>query len=331
MVKLKINLYRFYRRLPSKLFKWLYCLYAKQLSPPTQKQSRLIEDLRSTFLTLSVEQTDSESVLSQTWLEFQKALKKEVAEQDPRSFLRWPVILNTMFPDDPEYLPIEFAVIRKDTEWLSRWKKAIQETSIGRPMPFWRYRNSSSNTIHQAYHILVFEHEWDQRINYFDQVLEFGGGYGCLRRVIHNLGYNGSYCISDFPTFSALQNYYLLQSELPIGNGIGGTLLLSDIDQFLDVCQAAKGKVLFIANWSLSETPFELRTRVLSEVARHCTAFLIGYQDEICGIDNATYFADWSASIAEKFECRVIKIEHLRGNNYLMGWKTEAFGKHTVK
>ena len=321
MEKISLKLNRLGRRMSAKVFKLWYHLKERPLHPPTPWEDEMIEELRSTLRALPDTQQESDSEISQAWFQFQKALIRDIAEQDPRSFLRWPVILDTMFPENPEYVPIELAALKADAEWLNRWKHAINETPIGRPLPCWMYQESSANVIHQAFHLLTFEREWGIKINYFDQILEFGGGYGSLRRVIHELGYHGKYCIHDFPSFLALQRFYFLQLGLSVEDCNSGTLLLSSTDHFLDVCQASSGRTLFIANWSLSEAPLELRTRVLSEVVKHCTAFLIGYQDEMCNTDNASYFSNWSASIAKNFDCRVKLIEHLSGNSYLMGWK----------
>src|SRR5207244_11597755 len=49
-------------------------------------------------------------------------------------------------------------------------------------------------------------------------VLEFGGGYGSMCRLFHNLGFRGRYLIFDLPAFSALQRFFLRSIGMCVGS-----------------------------------------------------------------------------------------------------------------
>ncbi len=300
------------------------------LPPPNKLESRLIEELRHSIRRLPPLHSDSpEESAEAIWTRNRMRIREKILDDDPRRFLNWEIIKNTMFFSNTPYILPAFESLRASERWQSRWREATLESKIGLPLKFPDYPQSSGNLIHQAYNLNQFEECSGKSIEEFKTIVEFGGGYGSTCRLAHKLGFSGRYFIFDLPELSALQRFYLKLNGIGVmdegaaettRNG-GGVVCLSSMDE---LAASLNGRTidLFIANWSLSETPLELRGRFLPLV-ESASAFLFGYQDSFGRVDNARFFADWSVKQTDVSWTRV-SIEHLPANNYLIGTRTAA-------
>jgi hypothetical protein len=152
-------------------------------------------------------------------------------------------------------------------------------------------------------------------------VFEFGGGYGSLCRLFFRLGFRGRYVIFDLPHFSALQQYFLSSIEIPIvglnDQGMGVTLV-HDVEALGEVRhKLSMNDSLFLANWSLSESPVAIRES-LGDIIDSCNHVSIAYQEVFAGIDNADYFSSLRSKRPQKV-WEVLPIAHLPGNWFLFG------------
>ena len=150
------------------------------------------------------------------WRRFIEQFRDAMAREDPRAFLRWPTIAKAMFVSNQPYLSIELLSLRSRRDWRRRWRPALRESPVGHPVPFWALPWSSGNLIHHAYHLAQFEARTGRPAERFPAVFEFGGGYGSMCRLFHQLGFSGRYVIYDLPQFSALQAFYLGSLGLPL-------------------------------------------------------------------------------------------------------------------
>lgn len=300
--------------------------FSHSFKPFTPKEISLIENLRSEFSKLPLEETENCSLSEKVWKENSNRLRQKILSDNPRNFLRWDVITETMcFPNEP-FVEIEFNCLRRSEGWQERWKKAIKETSVGQPVPFHLYPNSSCNLIHQAYHLYQLEERTGINVNKFNFVFEFGGGYGNMCRLLHNLDFAGKYVIFDLPQFSALQRYYLQSVGLPVlsgksfGSARSGVICISSIDDLKTVIESSTGNqsCLFLATWSMSEAPIGVRDSIL-ELIKDFDSYLIAYQNYFHEIDNNKYFKAVRSKLNGDTTWQDIKIEHLPGNSYLFG------------
>ena len=240
-----------------------------------------------------------------------------IHSKDPRAFLSWDVIQETMFVNSADYIRQELRCLQEHTEWR-RWSEAIKESPVGCPPRYKEYKKSSGNLIHHTYHVAQFESFLGYKASFFDCIFEFGGGYGSMCRLLHNLGYQGRYIIFDFPEFSALQRYYLqsLQIDMTPSRGVSCLSSLEDLQNNLDKTENA----LCIATWSLSETPLDFRFEIMPLLNKF-NNFLFAYQESFEGVDNKTFFSDFVTKRPDiKWENRAI--EHLPGSHYLFGRKS---------
>lgn len=300
------------------------------LKPATPYENTLIDEIRNTFENLPLMTIEDSESSTAYWAKSMNRLKELVMKNEPRNFLKWDVILETMFVTNASYISKEFSEIKKHHLYNNRWKKAIIENTMGNPNRYLHLNGSSGNLIHHCYHIKNFEEKNETSVNNFDFVFEFGGGYGSMCRLFNNLNYNGKYLIFDLPAFSAIQKYYLKSLNLnvideedffnPLSKGV---LCISDIEKLKVILNKINTlddiNSLFIATWSISETPLELRNDVIPLVEKF-DSFLIAYQSKFQTIDNIKYFNDFVKRNSRK-TWKNWEIKHLPNNYYLIGKK----------
>ena len=289
------------------------------------REAALVDDLRSEIRIMPEPKAATDTAAEVAWVGNRMKLRKCILEKDPREFLTWDVVTGSMFVGNRAYIDNELAYLMQRPDWERVWEAVIQEDPVGDPKPFKRNKGSSGNRIHQAYHLARFEEATGQPISRFPLVVEFGGGYGSLCRIIHKLGFQGRYFIFDLPEFTALQKYYLgsLAMELIEARdffaGRRGILCTSDPKLLGSMAASEAQTGLFVATWSLSETAPAFREQIMTLPAINATgAYLIAYQSEFEGIDNTHFFGAWRKS---KPGIRWVQCEiaHMPGNYYLFG------------
>lgn len=291
----------------------------------TAREAALVEDLRRDIRTLAKPRAATDSPAESSWLANRMALRRHITEGEPSRFLRWDVVTGSMFVGNRAYIDHELAYLMQRPDWKSVWEGVIQEDPAGDPKPYKRYKRSSGNRIHQAYHLCRFQAEMGLPVSRFPLIVEFGGGYGSLCRLVHKLGFRGRYILFDLPEFSALQKYYLGSLNMPLvergapASGKPGILCTSDPDLIGSVTRQQAQSGLFVATWSLSETELAFRKRFMTLPAVDAAgAFLIAYQRDFGGIDNPRFFDVWRET---KPAVRWVRSEiaHMPGNYYLFG------------
>jgi hypothetical protein len=160
---------------------------------------------------------DAAITASPLWNEQRNRLRNLLRDGDVGAFLRWAPVRRTMVKRGHGPIVHELAHLRARADWSSRWRSALRETTLGAPRPFPRYPRSSANLIHHGYHLCRFEEDTGMPMDAMDVIVEFGGGYGRLCHLVHDLGFSGRYVIVDLPEVAALQRCYLRPSTGPGG------------------------------------------------------------------------------------------------------------------
>lgn len=163
----------------------------------------------------------------------------------------------------------------------------------------------TNNLIHQAYHLQQWEQTTGQRVEELSSIVEFGGGYGAMRLLIHELGFRGRYTIYDLPEFSLLQEYYLSQY---------------DVKTEWNPRRKPKNVDLFMALYSISEVPPEQRNKYLSGFMSFPKSYLFLYSGQWQDWDNVGWIRQFAMSTV--LEWKHSEIEHLpdRNNWYSIGY-----------
>ncbi len=276
------------------------------------EQDALVESLRAEILAGHAHGSPSSG--GSLWDLARQRVVDHVLNDDPRRFLRWPEIRSTMFVANSSYSSVELDALMKNHAWSERWRPALTEDPCGCPTPSRGALYTSDNLIHHVYHMLTAEERLG-RIQDFDEIIEFGGGYGSFARLVRRLGVPSRYHIHDLPEFAALQRYYLAsvasyRREPTINEKVTWG---SNIDQIPEKRVASR---LFLAFWSLSEMPMRDREPWL-DVIDECDGVVIAFQGEFEGADNKTWFDRLQRKVGLAWDCW--EIPHLNGSFYLVG------------
>ena len=328
-----MSLKKYFRNRKNRKLRQISGKYDTPPGPITESEKKSVDRLRDDFRNLDIQSSRESEESACEWNRNMSRLKTLVLEEDPRNFLRWDVILKTMFVENAEYIEPEIEYLKQQPNWASRWETALAEDKTGHPLPYWKYPQSSGNLIHHAYHIARFESWSSGQLSEYDFIFEFGGGYGSMCRLIHRLGFQGTYVLFDLPAFSLLQKYYLRSIGRPVleepdeCSNQSAIVCLSSIESVQKIIRScsAREKTLFLATWSISETPLQFRSRVF-DLIRDFDSFLIAYQERFNEVDNVKAFSEFQKQI---HDCRWedIPIRHIRGaNRYLFGIR-QPYGK----
>jgi hypothetical protein len=292
-------------------------LFDRPLPPATPQEQELIAALQA-----ELTEAPKPNMLPK-WVQFREEVRRIFSEQDPRNFLRFGIIQHTMCVTNSGAVVRELPALRFSAKW-PLFRKAVVESPVGNPIRFIYHPESSGNLLHHCYHILRFEEATGANAAKMDLVVEFGGGYGSMCRLFHRLGFKGRYFIYDLPEFSAIQRYFLKSLNLPLrdpAQGVeeSGIYLFSDFAQIQRAidAQPIPPASAFVATWSLSESPIELRDRFLPLV-KPFSYFLIAFQDRFEDVDNRVYFEDFRNTTPE-VTWKPKALRHLPCNNYLFG------------
>ena len=284
----------------------IYKLILKLIDSPIKpRETILSKETKEKLLSIR----NDNLMLGNEWKINTHLLYNNVINNNVCSFLRWDIILKTMFVSNFPYIKKELNYLKSHYLWED-WSRAIIETKTGDPIPSIFYPKSSGNLIHQTYHLAQYKEKTGIDFNNIELVFEFGGGYGSMCLLLNRLGFNGNYLIYDIPHFSVLQEYYLKS------NSIKNFYCFSDISKLKQKI-SNNAKSLFIATWSLSEVPLDLRNKIVS-IINDFDYILIAYQNEFDGIDNNLYFNNFKDNF-KNMSWDELEIEHLPKNKYLMG------------
>lgn len=143
---------------------------------------------------------------------------------------------------------------------------------------------STSFRLKSMHHVLMTELLCGERIEDYDAIVEFGAGIGDTTWVIIEKGFKGNYHIIDFPEVYKFSKHYLAAHPQIVFDRPHCEFHPDHNFEW------PKGKVLFLATWSLSETPLALREAIAVKVKESNCDQLILFQKEFYGFNNMDYF-----------------------------------------
>jgi hypothetical protein len=254
------------------------------------------------------------------WATFAAEISNALRVNGADQFLRLPPIAKTLHSRQRSHTRRYLAYLLGSKRFSPAIHKALTESSVGKPLVNPHYPLSSPLLVQHGYHLTRLLKATDFDLAKLHLVVEFGGGYGSFYRLLRNLGYRHRYLICDLPVMCALQRFYL-RNVFPAepGSQPPANVHWFPGDGYEALAQEAAEHrpSLFMATWSLSETPPAVR----SEVARHLGGFsyiLIAYQRAFGSNDNVEWFTALEKSMPQftwkHFECPVYK-----NNFYLIG------------
>ena len=167
-------------------------------------------------------------------------------------------------------------------------KSTLIEDYVGEPIIMNRKYLTSHNSIHHLYHIIKFLDATRYDIKKVETIIEWGGGYGNLAKIIKRFFQNTiTYIIIDIPFMSCLQWLYLCT--------IFGENEINIIQKKQDVLQRGKINLLpldflkqfdlkgdlFISTWAITESSEYSQNLVLNLNWFNCEHILLGYYSKV--------------------------------------------------
>jgi len=251
------------------------------------------------------------------WMQNVREIQAKFLPAPPFGFLRNRLILSTMVTTRDDVFRVEMEMLK--ARYPPRVLSALaKEDCVGRPcLASVRYL-TSHNSVHHLYHLAAYEQASGASLSGVGSVVEWGGGYGNMAKLLRRINPAVTYVIIDLPIFSCLQWLYLSsilgrervrlignQAEEIVPRAIN---LLPTT--WLDRCRPSGD--LFIATWSLSECTEQAQSYVAGRDFFGAQRLLLAFQSAS---------ADWPAAeklgtLASARGARVVPIAFLPGNFY---------------
>jgi len=293
--------------------------------PATAEQRALGERLATELRAISA----SGAVGTQTefWRAKCAALCAAIETSDPIEFMRWPPVGATMVGRTTLKGVIPYWRLRRSGAWRRVWRKALRRPNFGHPPPFLVAPWTDAVAVQHAYHLLAFEQSTGQSFIDADTIVDIGGGYGSMARIVHALGFRGSYVIFDQPPVLALQRYYLglhgiAAVDADSGDAVGAPVVLCrSIEQVTrSLTRPGRTRLSLLSTWALSEMPLELRLQLepLLQLPS-CAKALLAYQTQFEGVDNRRYFTELIERAGKSWTWQHFDMDFNPGNVYAFG------------
>jgi hypothetical protein len=186
------------------------------------------------------------------WETLRNGIRNHLAHENIATFFNWNEIQKTMIAGIQN---VEYEYLISNGRWES-WKNKIKETKL-KPNSHSICSESSTNNLHHAYSLQRMMEETGYKLNEFDDVVEFGGGYGNVCRLFKAWDHNKPYYSYDIPELIQIQKYYLNEN-----NVINNVYFMQEFDTIKNI----SGNSLFIGLWSISEVPINERAILLENL-----------------------------------------------------------------
>ena len=244
---------------------------------------------------------------------FSKIVYDLVLKNNTINFLRNTLIQNIFFIHNRLFILNELYELQKDKKKWHLWKRLLVENNVGDPIRYFLYPKSSGNRIRQVYHLKKYCDYSEIDLLKIKYILEIGGGYGCMAQIFKKINKNCTYVIFDTMEVNFLQYYYLQMNKIPVVmNKIiaGKVCLINNIDLIKKFNDNIKKNItsLFVANWSISEMPINLRNKILNKKQSFLNS-IISFQEKFENIDNKSYFLNYQKKIEKKVYFKLEKLE----------------------
>jgi hypothetical protein len=228
------------------------------------------------------------------------------------NFLRQPFIQKMFFTHNRLFIYNELRELREDKNNCSRWENLLKEDAVGDPIRYFLYLKSSGNRIRQVYHLKKFTDYAGINVKSIKNIIEVGGGYGCMARIFSKINRSCNYLIFDTEEVNYLQYYYLKLNKLNVKfETIKANFnLTKSISLLRKKLFNDNDSSLFIANWSISEMPLKLREKILKYIF-NVNYILISFQDKFENINNIKYFKKIKIDLEKRnFNVEISPLKH---------------------
>ena len=288
-----------------KILSFLSYWYLNDLNSIKNKDKNIIRTIQKKLNNIHFNKKN----LKNTHNLFNKKIFELLKKGDITNFLRKNFIQKMFFVHNRLFILKELVELKKDKNWIF-YRKLIEEDHVGNPVRYFLYPKSSGNRINHVYHLSILASEFNINLKKVTNVFEFGGGYGCMARIFSKINSKISFTCFDTGFVNLLQYYYLKQNNLNVGFSKKNKFYLISNTKKMNI---STSNSLFIANWSLSETPINFRKKFF-KLIKNSKLILISFQENFENIDNLKYFKNLKKKLEKKFETKIINNKFYKGN-----------------
>ena len=290
-----------------KLATYLSFLYINK-SIDLKKNNEILNEIYPNISNFKIRKSN----LKKTHIKFNQDVLKLIKGKKIQNFLRENFIQKMFFVHNRLFIYYELRSLQKSLKW-NLYKKLLIEDDIGNPVRYFLYPKSSGNRINQVFHLSILIDEFNLDIKKIKKVFEFGGGYGCMARIFSKINSDIKYICFDTSYVNLLQFYYLKHNKLNVGFTKKNNFFLNSNIEEIKYPQMKNLNSLFIANWSISETPIKFRKK-FEIIIKNSKYILIGFQENFENINNLKYFNNLKNRISNKFNVNIVKNKFYKGN-----------------
>ena len=258
---------------------------AKYLCNPEIAASRFNKALKKAreYYDIQKHKKIAPELIHESWLQNIMALESYFTGQMSEDFISNNIVNGTMVFTNRKVHKLEL----KNISDVFEKNKTEEIISKGLNTAFLSGKSRRStliNSVHHLHHLMRFEQSTGKKIGAINNVVEFGGGYGNMARIVNNIGSCKTYSIVDLLLFSCIQYVFLStvagnnQVAFDDGNAKGNTKFLLHPLFRADSPVNLRGE-LFLSTWALSES-----TRAAYEWVTACdwfgaTSLLLAYNE----------------------------------------------------
>jgi hypothetical protein len=252
------------------------------------------------------------SNLKKTHKEFNSQIYNLIKTKRINNFLRENFIQKMFFVHNRIFIYDELKKLKNEKKWFF-YKKLLVEDDTGNPVRYFLYPKSSGNKINHVFHLSLLINAFNLNLTKIPKVFEFGGGYGCMARIFSKINPKIKYTSFDTYYVSLLQYYFLKRNNLNVGFKKHNNFSLQSTINSIKYYNKNNSNYIFIANWSISETPIKFRKK-FETIISGSKYILIGFQEKFEDINNLNYFNSLKKKLSNKFKIKIIKNEFYKGN-----------------
>jgi len=221
------------------------------------------------------------------WTEWASSVRQAFRGGVPLGFLAHPTLSCTMVFGRRRGIRLTHQMLNDIVRVFGRdvASSILLEDYIGLPTISSAAYMTSANRCHHARHLAMYAQEC--KMNFWDSasIIEWGGGYGNMARIIRRMNPTVTYTIIDLSEFLALQYIYLSSIE---GEGnvhivqpdITPQLALGKINLLSSQMAVSKGGGLrcdgFISTWAITESPRDVQKFVREKEFFGARSLLLG-------------------------------------------------------
>ncbi len=250
--------------------------------------------------------------LKDTHIKFNSEIYRLLKTKKIKNFLRESFIQKMFFVHNRLFILNELKYLYRDIKW-NFYKKLLVEDNVGNPVRYFLYPKSSGNKINHVFHLCTLINQFNIDIKKIKNVFEFGGGYGCMARIFSKINKDIKYTCFDTFHVNLIQFYYLKYNDLNVGFSKKNNFFLTSELKEIQNYYLNNSNYIFIANWSISETPINFRKK-FEVIIKNSKYILISFQENFENLNNLNYFTNLKKEISRDFKVNIIKNKFYKGN-----------------